>query len=207
MKDDDNRLGGWDDLNGLDGLIDHALASYTPHEARPGLERRILAAVAAGSSHSRRPFIRLPWAWTTCAILAVALAFAAIHHYRQVPGQSNRQFIHANSPLLTSAKSNKQDVSPLPRSPVAPIRSNRPSGGNKSVSAIDRSSLHEMRAASHPAPEEPLTQEEKLLLRIVKKGDEKEIAMLNPAIREKQEAEEEAEFHKFVEQSIKGENE
>jgi len=30
MKDDDNRS-ALDKLNELDGLIDHALASYTPH--------------------------------------------------------------------------------------------------------------------------------------------------------------------------------
>ena len=52
-----------------------------------------------------------------------------------------------------------------------------------------------------------MTEEEKLLLQVVHKGDAQEMAMLNPAVREKQEAEEEAEFHKFVEQSIKGESE
>ena len=52
-----------------------------------------------------------------------------------------------------------------------------------------------------------MTQQEMHLLRIVHKGDAQGMAMLNPAIREKQEAEDEAEFHKFVEQSIKGESE
>ena len=64
-----------------------------------------------------------------------------------------------------------------------------------------------MRAASHPAPEEPLTREEKLLLRVVQKGDSQQMAMLNPQVREKQEAESEAEFKKFVEQSTTGERE
>jgi len=64
-----------------------------------------------------------------------------------------------------------------------------------------------MRAVSHPAPEEPLTGEEKLLLRIVQKGDSQQMAMLNPQVREKQEAESEAEFKKFVEQSTTGERE
>jgi hypothetical protein len=60
-----------------------------------------------------------------------------------------------------------------------------------------------MRAASHPAPQAPLTQEEKLLLRIVHAGDPQQMAMLNPEIRARQEAENEAEFQEFVEQSDK----
>ena len=40
MRDEDDKL---------DGLIDRALVSYTPQEARPGLEQRILASVAAAS--------------------------------------------------------------------------------------------------------------------------------------------------------------
>jgi hypothetical protein len=71
MKDDDNRLGGWDDLNGLDGLIDHALASYTPHEARPGLERRIAASVAAASNPRQ-------WGWKPVWTLMAGAALTAV---------------------------------------------------------------------------------------------------------------------------------
>jgi hypothetical protein len=60
-----------------------------------------------------------------------------------------------------------------------------------------------MRAPSHPAPEVPLTQEEKLLLRAVRTGDPQVIAMLNPEERARQEAASEAEFQEFVEQSNK----
>jgi hypothetical protein len=64
-----------------------------------------------------------------------------------------------------------------------------------------------MRAASHPAPEAPLTQEERLLLRIVHRGDPEELAMLNPQIRAQRDAESEAEFLKFVDESTKGDSE
>lgn len=65
MKDEDDPL---------DGLIDRALASYTPRETRPGLEYRILASVTAE---------RLPWfsGWRLAGAVAAAallLALAAV---------------------------------------------------------------------------------------------------------------------------------
>jgi len=71
------------------------------------------------------------------------------------------------------------------------------------ISAADAVLLREMRAPSHPAPEAPLTSEEKLLLRVVHTGDPQLMAMLDPEERAKQEAASEAEFQKFVEQSGK----
>jgi hypothetical protein len=59
----------------LDGLIDRALASYTPQEARPGLEQRILASVAAASRPRPRGWNwRLAWALAAGAALMAALA-------------------------------------------------------------------------------------------------------------------------------------
>jgi hypothetical protein len=58
-----------------------------------------------------------------------------------------------------------------------------------------------MHAPSHPAPVAPLTNEEKLLLRAVHTGDPQVMAMLDPEVRARQEAESDAEFQKFVEQS------
>jgi len=60
-----------------------------------------------------------------------------------------------------------------------------------------------MHAPSHPAPEAPLTDEEKLLLRVVRLGDPQVTAMLDHEVRARQEAEQEAEFQQFVEQSGK----
>jgi len=37
-----------------------------------------------------------------------------------------------------------------------------------------------MSSGNHPAPPMPLTEQEKLLLRIAHKGDPEELAMLNP---------------------------
>jgi hypothetical protein len=60
-----------DEIDKLDGLMDRALASYTPQEARPGLEQRILASVAAAS----RP---RGWNWKPVWALAGAALVAAL---------------------------------------------------------------------------------------------------------------------------------
>jgi hypothetical protein len=56
-----------------------------------------------------------------------------------------------------------------------------------------------MHAASFPAPPMPLTEQEKLLLRIVHRGDPVEMAMLDPAVRAARDAEEKADVARFFE--------
>jgi hypothetical protein len=61
----------------------------------------------------------------------------------------------------------------------------------------DSAALEEMRAASHPAPPLPLTEQERLLLRIVHRSDPVELAMLDPMTRAARDVEEGAEFQRF----------
>jgi hypothetical protein len=68
---------------------------------------------------------------------------------------------------------------------VAPVR------GGDSVAA------REARAVSYPAPPMPLTEQERLLLRVVHKGDPEELAMLNPVVRAARDAADKAEVEKF----------
>jgi hypothetical protein len=69
----------------------------------------------------------------------------------------------------------------------------------QSIRAEDSLALREMMAPSHPAPPMPLTKEEKLLLRVVHKGDPAELAMLDPEVRARLIADSRAEFQKFFE--------
>jgi hypothetical protein len=73
MSYEDDKLGNLHKPEGLDKLIDRALASYTPQEARPGLEQRILASVASAS----RPRPR-GWNWRPVWALAAAAALVAV---------------------------------------------------------------------------------------------------------------------------------
>jgi hypothetical protein len=201
----ENSPDGLDTL--LDKVLDEALASYTPVAQRIGFEERLQARLAAEANLPRRPMFSLPWVWATSGILATALVLAAIHHHLQRPGQSKSQPSSASEPMLAGTKGNKQETSPLHRYAAAPAKETGPVRRYQPVSAINLTGLRETGAPSHPAPEEPLTEQEKLLLLIVHKSDPEEMAMLNPEIRERQEAEGEAEFKEFVEQSIKGESE
>jgi len=73
MRSEDNRP------DELDSLMERALASYTPQEARPGLEPRILASVAAASRVRRRGWNWKPlWALATAAALVAVIAIPVV---------------------------------------------------------------------------------------------------------------------------------
>jgi hypothetical protein len=62
----------------------------------------------------------------------------------------------------------------------------------------DTIALAETLAPSHPAPPMPLTQQEKLLLRVARTDNPQVLAMLNPTLRAQQEAKEKEEFEEFA---------
>ena len=198
-----------------DKTLDSALASYTPAAPRFGFEERLKARMAAEAELARRPRFPLSLLWVGAAVIASVAGLLVLLHRPHAPSapSTSAGAQHASPP---------QKHASVPRGPVDPARfyagikpqtqAPRPAVRAKepvrpAMSAIDAVSYQEMRAASHPPPEEPLTQEEKLLLRIVHKGDPQEMAMLNPEIREKQDAQSEAEFNQFVMQSTKGHGE
>jgi hypothetical protein len=76
--------------------------------------------------------------------------------------------------------------------------------GDRDVSADNSDSVaaSEMQAASFPAPPMPLTEQERLLLRIVHKNDPVEIAMLDPNQRNLEERKERAEYQSFFSRPV-----
>jgi hypothetical protein len=71
----------------------------------------------------------------------------------------------------------------------------------------DSLAMDEMRAESHPAPPMPLTEQEKLLLRVAHRRDPVQMAALNPVQREARDAEEKAEVERFFVPTPTGANE
>jgi hypothetical protein len=187
--------------------IGKVLASLRDVEASPGLERRILAAIEERASH---PSVVIPrWAWNVAlaGMIAACLLFAitAISRHELPSTQVQQHAIPAESAEST------QEALLLPQKPILPTRTSIRIAASarkaQPISAADAVLFHEMRAPSRPAPAAPLTKEEKLLLRAVHLGDPQVMAMLDPEVRARQEAESEAEFHRFVEQSGKDVNE
>ena len=156
-------------------------------------------------------------------MFAVALAIPAIRRLGHAPAQSQLNPVPAGSlPRPTPEVVAKSAQRPLPGSSVRSMeRANAREQTNareettvrraRDVRNRDRDSdsvaLDEMRAASHPAPPMPLTEQEKLLLRIAHRGDPVELAMLNHEIRAKQEEEAKAEFQRFFEPATTGDHE
>jgi hypothetical protein len=135
----------------LDQLIDAALSSYSAMEARPGLERRILANALADHPRQRR----LAWAWSfaipAAACLLLFLFFAERHH-------SSRSTLEATA---TTA-------------PLTNTASPREAPATKSLPSQKRSIPHNLSTQPSTAPERlpkqdvfpspsPLTAEEQTL--------------------------------------------
>ena len=151
-------------------------------------------------------------------IFAVALAIPAIRRLGHTPVQSKMNSAPAGTlPLATSEAVAKNSRAPLPairarsagetnavgkanaRTREAVPNSDRDSSGDG-----DSVALSEMLAPSHPAPPMPLTEQERLLLRIAHRGDPVEMAMLDPMVRATRDAEEQTEFQRFFGQATNG---
>jgi hypothetical protein len=207
MDRDANRLDGLDGPDGMDGLgaqLERALASYTPAEAPAGLERRLTARLAAADLvPRRRPLFALGWAWAVCGLVAVLLAVVAVHEDRQTRTDAKVQAGPASRPRPAEAAAGAQAGAVLPVHRALRAAALRPVHRAPADTAAE-ASLSEMHAPSRPAPQAPLTAEERMLLRVVERRDPEQLAMLNPVVRASRAAESDREFQSFVEQSSTG---
>ena len=195
-------------------VIQQVLAGLRDCDASAGMERRILEGVrhrasarSAAGWGSLRPLAH----WCAMWPLAWGLVFVAI--FVSLPVfvvHRTRLHVHATRaaslPAVTSAKVAEEDRTEPP-TPIARSRGNTITRKRVRTSASDWAILRDIRAPSHPAPEAPLTEEEKMLLRVAHTGDAEEFAMLNPEMRARQDAQMEADFERFVAQSSKPDQE
>lgn len=204
--------------------IQRVLTGLRDVEAPKGMERRIVDALeyrasglAASNASGSKPF-RLPiparlsavqlWSGSiaVAGVMAVSLVIAVSNHGR-IPTPPKTRATASGMSFQVARAGVLQAVHSPSTDPSARIRSATPSLKVRLKSVHDSASLTETRAASHPAPIAPLTQEEKLLLRIAHRGNPEELAMLNPQVQAQRDAESEAEFLKFVDESTKGDSE
>jgi hypothetical protein len=199
--------------------IERVLAGLRDVETPEGMERRILDGLE-GRVQARSGLGRFAPAWLAmpsrpvatmslmCGIafaglFAIALAIPAIRRFGHTPAQSLSQ------PKVNSVS--VESLIPAVPETVAKNAQLRSSGSGarfaarknairtKAVRDTDSVALNEMHDASFPAPPMPLTEQERLLLRIVHKGDPVEMAMLDPAVRAARDAEEKAAVTNFFE--------
>ncbi len=200
--------------------IDKVLAGLRDADAPVGMERRILEALedqASVGSRSSWRWLRPMWLVTAthrvairslvCGVAlaglfaAVSLEIPAILRLGHAPAQSKMNQVPAGAvPSATPEAVAKRVELPLSGSSARSVRKmNLRSAREIPDSDRDGDSvaLSEMRAPSHPAPPLPLTEQERLLLRIAHRGDRVELAMLDPMRRAERDAEEGAEFQRF----------
>jgi hypothetical protein len=211
---------------GSEDAIERVLAGLRDVEAPAGMERRILEGLEGGvlPVEARSDWRRFVPVWVTmpvgsrarktlvcgvalAGVVVVAFGISAIWRIGRVRVQSKIGVVSVEPVSRTPAVATTSD------SASSSVRSSRrfemPANvpGAEAVRADDSDkdavAVSEMQAASFPAPPMPLTEQERLLLRLVHKVDPVEMAMLDPKFRAMQEAEEKAEFQRFFGQSTK----
>jgi hypothetical protein len=210
--------------------IEKVLAGLRDAEAPAGMERRILNALeerAAVRCGLGWPWLGRVWAVTAAppiavgslvcgvalaGIFAVALAIPVIRRLGHATAGARRSSALVGSVgsvgLGASEVGAKSAQPALSRSGLRSLRKMTAEGRTNAGSAeavldSDAAALEEMHAPSRPAPPMPLTEQERLLLRLVHKDDPVELAMLDSKLRALEDLKDKAEFQSFFGQSRK----
>ena len=176
--------------------IERLLAGLRDAQPHPGIEHRILKAVQAREkvasvpSWSRlRPQTLSTFAIAMASALAIIGAFVAITLPQcwMVPVDRNR-------PVTVAARP-KSSADSIPLQAPVPVRRLASRMGAKHVHAVNPAA--NLRPASFPAPPLPLTEQEKLLLRLTHRRNPEDTAILNPAVQAAQSAKANEQFQQF----------
>jgi hypothetical protein len=175
-------------MKDADRTIERLLAALRGAEPSSTMELRILHAMEAREAEASAPFRpRLrPVATSLAAALAIIgmlIVALAVHQHRSAPADTRS---HATGPTLQQTA---QRAAVVRKSPIAP---RRPGSRRRPVSAVP-----ETQAASFPAPPMPLTEQERLLLRLAHRRDPQDTDMLNPAVQAAQSAKVTEQFQQF----------
>jgi hypothetical protein len=180
-------------MKDADGTIERLLAGLRDAEPPGGMGGRILEAldgreareVAASVSLWRRPLRPAIAMLSACTvILVVAIAVHQNGHTPANPSHSTR----ANVRQASRAEVSPQKTPTVPRRLASRVSVRHPHG----VPAAE-----ETEAASFPAPPLPLTEQERLLLRLAHRGDANNMAVLNPDVRAAETAKATEQFQHF----------
>ena len=176
--------------------IERLLAGLRDAEPQPGIEHRILEAMQARETVASMPFWKRlrPQALPAFAIwLASALAITgalvaiALHQRWRVPADSSHP-----STLAVRRESPAEVIAQK-----APVPARRPASRAWAKHSRTVPPVRDLRAASFPAPPLPLTEQEKLLLRLAHRRDPQDTAILNPAAQAAQSARANEQFQQF----------
>jgi hypothetical protein len=175
-------------MKDADRTIERLLAALRDAEPSAAMELRILRAMEAHEAEASTPFWpRLrPVATSLAAALAITgmlIVAVAVHQHRSAPADTRS---HGTAPAV---RRTNQPEAAVQKASIAP---RRPGSRRRPVSAVP-----ETQAASFPAPPMPLTEQERLLLRLAHRRDPQDTDMLNPAVQAAQSAKVTEQFQQF----------
>jgi hypothetical protein len=191
-------------MNDAEPTIKRLLAGLRDAQPDPGIEHRILKAMqareqtASVSFWSRlRPQTLSRFAVGMASALAIIGAFVAITlpQRRKVP-------VHTSHPVtlaVGAAVGARRDADAIPYEipHKAPVPVTRPASRIFPKHAHAVTPTRNLQSASFPAPPLPLTEQEKLLLRLTRRSNPEDTAILNPAVQAAQSAKANEQFQQF----------
>ena len=183
-------------MNDAEPTIKRLLESLRDAQPHPGIEHRILKAMQAREKAASvslwnrlRPQTLSRFAIGIASALAIIGAFVAITlpPRRRAPVDTGHRVT-----LAVGAKSNADAI---PHQAPVPVR--RPASRILPKHAHAVTPTLNLRSASFPAPPLPLTEQEKLLLRLTRRRNPEDTAILNPAVQAAQSAKANEQFQQF----------
>lgn len=184
-------------MKDADRTIERLLAGLRDAEPSAGIERRILEAMGAREAASaplwrRLSSMPLPAVATSLAsamAIAGALIIAiAVRQHWSAPADTRS---HANTAAM------RRTAQPEAVTRKAPIAPRRPASRVSLKHPGSVPAVPETQVASFPAPPLPLTEQEKLLLRLAHRRNPEDTAILNPAVQAAQSAKATEQFQQF----------
>jgi hypothetical protein len=173
-------------MRDADETIDRLMAGLRDAEPSPGMERRVLDAMEA--HHATRS------AWFLRPSVAASLVCAA------ALGASLIVATRVNQPAHTPANADvRQHTQPVAVAHKAPVEPRRPVARVTARHPRDLPAVRDAQASGFPAPPLPLTEQERMLLRVAHRNEAKNKALLNPDLQAAQSAKNTEQFQHFFE--------
>jgi hypothetical protein len=178
-------------MKDADRTIERLLAALRDAEPSAAMGRRILEALEARegeASAPRWPRLRPVATWLAAAVAIAGLLIiaVAIHQHRRAPADTRSR---GTAPPV---RRTNQPEAVVQKASIAPRRPAKRGSRRPPVSAVP-----ETQAASFPAPPLPLTEQERLLLRLAHRRNPEDTAILNPALQAAQSAKATEQFQHF----------
>jgi hypothetical protein len=178
-------------MKDAEGTIERLLAGLRDAEPPGGMERRILEALGGMGARevAASASLWLPAMALLLACAVILMAAVLVRQHRHAAADLSRS-THADVRPATGPELVTQKAATGPRRTTSRVVLRRPH---------EVPVAKETEAASFPAPPLPLTEQERLLLRLAHRGDADNMAILNPDVRAVLSAKATEEFQQFFE--------